>query len=77
MTLLERYARAQWQVAQGELQLRRQRALILTLQGSGQSVAAEQKILRQLECIQALDVADWNRLRVQVDRSGAMLHCSA
>jgi len=69
MTLLERYARAQWQVAQGELQLRRQRALIETLQRSGKNVAAEQKLLRQLERIQALDLADCHRLRLQVDRS--------
>src|SRR5262245_58590702 len=58
ITTEERLRRAERHVAEGAQHVDRQRLLVEELEGSGQNAATERRILRQLEALQALQVAE-------------------
>ena len=68
--LLRRHlAQAERQVAEGEGRLAQHRALIRKLKRDGNGTRAARLFFRSLEEIQALHVADRDRIRVELERA--------
>jgi hypothetical protein len=72
-TLSQRLARLEKQVAEGERHLQMQRLTVENTEREGQSSATERRILRQLELVQAVEVADRDRVRGELQRAKPMI----
>lgn len=72
-TLSQRLARLEKQVAEGERHLQTQRLTVENMESEGENSATERRILRQLELVQAVEVADRDRLRVEIQRTQPLI----
>lgn len=61
----ERLRCTECHVVEGAQNVDRQRELVEALERSGRNAATERRILRQLEAVQALQVADLGRLQTE------------
>jgi len=68
-TLSQRLARLEKQVAEGERHLQMQRLTVENTEREGENSATERRILRQLELVQAVEIADRDRLRMEIQRT--------
>ena len=59
-------AQAEQAIAQGERHIARQKELIAELEVDGHDGRAARELLAQFECMQALHIAHWERLRREV-----------
>lgn len=64
--LLEHLAQAERHVRQGAEHIRRQREIIAELEGHGHDSTAAKKLLTQFEEMQALHIADRDRLKSEL-----------
>jgi hypothetical protein len=63
MMLVEDLAQAARQVAAGERHVERQRRIVAHLKREGRDVREASGLLLQFEVMQALQIAEWDRLR--------------
>ena len=66
---LDHLAMAERHVARGEQIVARQRELVAELERDGHDVREAMALLKQFEALQALHVADRDRLRAEVDQA--------